>query len=500
MNAPAATVSPPAGLTAEFPGWLPAMLVKELRQGLRAKGFVATFLIFHLVAVVVFWWTLEINSASGLRETFNWLNGVFWGLLNLMLLLVVPLRGLGGLRQEIEQRTLDLLMLTRMTAWRIVLGKWIALVAQAALFLAALLPYGVVRYFFGSVDLQDDLRQAAGMFGVSITIAAAALWVSALPKLFRILMPIGLFFAVQSMGMATVLMATVSGRTRAGVMRSPFQVMDLGAVAVIVLLLLTFLGLAVRRIAPPAENHSVSARLLALVVLLGAAVSSLVLRGFGGSNFMIVGLLALMIVAAVELARDCLPMGSHWRWWHGRGKIRAALGRLFLPGWVSAGLFAAFGLGLLALLGFVLKGWQPPRMSASEFAWWLVLAWQALVFPALLLSFLPTTSTMRMGGTGYFVIQGLFATFSLLSANNAAGYFAGEGVARVLSALCEILPVSSFWLGANLMQKDLTVPHLIGQGVVFATLLWLYLRQAQPYWRQLNSVAQRIATSAPPAP
>lgn len=499
MNAPAIPSAAPAALTAEFPGWLPPMLVKELRQALRARGFIGTFLAFHLIAVVVFWWTLEINSASGLRETFNWLNGVFWGLLNLVLLVAVPLRGLGSLRQEMDQRTLDLLVLTRMSAWRIVLGKWIALVAQSALFLAAMLPYGVVRYFFGSVDLPGDLMQAAGMFAAGAVVAAAALWVSALPKLFRILMPIGLLLMVQSMGLASALVATVSGSSRAGVVRAPFHIFDWSPLAVLGLLLLTFLGLAVRRIAPPAENHSVAARMLALVVLVVVAACALLLRGFGARNFMMFGLLAVLVVSAVELSRDCLPMGSHWRRWHGGGRWRALVGRLFLPGWVSAGLFAAAGLALLALIGTLLPGWRLPGMKLAAFAWWLVLAWQAAVFPALLLSFLPATSTMRMAGTGYFVLQGLFGTFSILSANNTVGYFAKEGFARALNTLCEVLPISSFWLGPKLLQAGLSPFHAAGQVVVLAVILWFYRRQARPYWRQLDFVARRIAASAPPA-
>ena len=48
----------------------------------------------------------------------------------LPLLLLMPARGLGAVSEEARANTFDLVQLTRMTAFRIALGKWIALVAQ----------------------------------------------------------------------------------------------------------------------------------------------------------------------------------------------------------------------------------------------------------------------------------------------------------------------------------------------------------------------------------
>ena len=50
--AAAAPVAPAASIVArDFPGWLPPMLVKELRQGLRTRGFVSTLVGFQAVKV-----------------------------------------------------------------------------------------------------------------------------------------------------------------------------------------------------------------------------------------------------------------------------------------------------------------------------------------------------------------------------------------------------------------------------------------------------------------
>ena len=73
-----------------------------------------------------------------MRLSCGFMNGVFWFIVGLQLLLVTPARAFGGLRTEIDSRSLDLLVLTRLTAWRIVLGKWTSLMVQALLLVIAL--------------------------------------------------------------------------------------------------------------------------------------------------------------------------------------------------------------------------------------------------------------------------------------------------------------------------------------------------------------------------
>ncbi|HWA26168.1 MAG TPA: hypothetical protein VG734_10935 [Lacunisphaera sp.] len=499
MNAPAAPVVSP-GIRDEFPGWIPAMLVKELRQALRAKGFVGLFLVFHLVAIVVFWWTIEINSASGLRETFTWLNGAFWTLLNVVMLLVVPLRGLGSLRMELDNKTLDLLVLTRLTAWRIVLGKWVALVAQGALFLLAVMPYGVVRYFFGSVDLARDLVLAGWLFLASAALAAICLWISGLPKLFRVMLPVLLFMSFQSLGMATAFSAIMSGRSGLGRgIRTPFENLGATGVSVLGLVMLIFLGLAVRRIAPPAENHAKWARLLGLV-LLGVTLIIVSVTYIGRGEMLAFGFITVMLISAVELSRDCLPMRPHWSPWSQGGAVRAWFGRLLLPGWPSAALFAAVALGVFVAALLLVPSLAPSGTDGLAMAWWLVLGWQALVFPALLLSFLPAASSMRVGGSGYFVVQGLFGTISLLAATNSTGYITGEDFARALEAICRLLPVFSFWLGVDSVEHGFASTEVIGQVATLAGLIVLVRRQSRLYWGTVARYDRRgdeVAASTP---
>ena len=68
---------------------------------------------------------------------------------------------LGAVGNERKANTLELIFLTRLTARRILTGKWLALVAQTVLLVCAVLPYAVLRYFLGSVDLGAELTAIA---------------------------------------------------------------------------------------------------------------------------------------------------------------------------------------------------------------------------------------------------------------------------------------------------------------------------------------------------
>lgn len=496
MTTATATAQPAAAapVRGDFPDWMPPMLVKELRQGLRTKGFVGLFVAFHLIAVLSFWWTIEMNSSSGYRGTFEWLNGIFWTFLNVVLLLVIPLRGLGGLRAEMDSRTLDLLVLTRLSSWRIVMGKWVALVAQAALFLIALLPYGVTRYFFGSVDLVQDLQTVGWILVFSAMLTACALWVSAMPRFFRIVMPILLFLLVQGVGLASVIeMAFGSGR---GVRRHPFMHFEWVQLVVLASLVLAFLGLAVRRLAPPSENHAVTARVFALVLVAAAMGAALAFGALLASGAIVFAVVVVLIIGAIELCRDCRPMFAHWRPFADRGL--GWVGRIFLPGWPSAALFVALAFAAIALPAQFLAGWRPPGVSGFEFAWVLVLAWQMLVFPAVLLSFLPAGSSMRMAGTGYFVLQGLFGTLSLISISNSVAFIAGETLASAFETVMHILPVSSFWHSEEMMRKsDFPGGAFAAQVLVLAVLGVLMWRQSREYWAQVYLFRERRPAEPP---
>src|ERR1043165_446027 len=130
------------------------MLVKELRQGMRSRLFVISFLLVQAAMILVA--VLGLYAAVNKEETSE-VSGLFWAILGAPLLIIMPMSGLGAVGNERKTNTLEPIFLTRLTARRILTGKWLALVAQTVLLVCAILPYAVLRYFLGGVDLGAEL-------------------------------------------------------------------------------------------------------------------------------------------------------------------------------------------------------------------------------------------------------------------------------------------------------------------------------------------------------
>ncbi|MGB8854768.1 MAG: hypothetical protein WCC69_14535 [Pirellulales bacterium] len=320
----------------DFPSWLSPMVVKELRQGVQSGAFAWTFIGLQAAMFLLISWGLtffEPGSRGPGQEMFGFF---FWLIVSVGVLLILPLRGLGAISSERVGNNLDLVRLTRLSATRIVLGKWLAIVAQSALLVAAILPYLVLRYFFGGVNVVRDLEVIGWLFAGSMVVTAGALALSTLPLWVRIAagalaMPpaIGFFIRFIESG------GTVSfGRNE-----------RLAGLALLVLYTVVLLEYTASRIAPLAENHALRKRTIAL--LIGFAWLAIGARApQPWVAVAMVALLPLVLTYAVEsllerpvhlpsqaaaLARFSLP-----------GRLAA---RLLTPGWAT-GLVFVFTLAL----------------------------------------------------------------------------------------------------------------------------------------------------------
>ncbi|HEX7262242.1 MAG TPA: hypothetical protein VF258_10545, partial [Luteolibacter sp.] len=138
----------------DFSDKLSPMLVKELRQGMRARGFTMLFITFQgLLAFIL----LTASAVSESDSAGSFASGVIFTLFAGAALLVQPMRGMNALSVEIIGNTIEMMVLTRLSAWRIVFGKWIAIVSQTALILITIIPYLILRYFFGGMVLMGEL-------------------------------------------------------------------------------------------------------------------------------------------------------------------------------------------------------------------------------------------------------------------------------------------------------------------------------------------------------
>lgn len=157
------------------------VLVKELRQGLKTRTFMYSFLLMQgVMAIVLFFQCLDIETGHG----STW-DGGYWLPVAIPLLVILPVVAINAIYSEHKRNTLQLVFLTRLTPWRIVTGKWASLMAQCGLITCAVLPYTVLRYFLGGVNIADDLLVLALIAGGSALLCAGGLLLSTVKNPWR---------------------------------------------------------------------------------------------------------------------------------------------------------------------------------------------------------------------------------------------------------------------------------------------------------------------------
>lgn len=350
MSAAATPVTAPppvAGQLDEFSDKLSPMLVKELRQGLRAKTFVILFLALQALLAVVL---LSAIGASGDGDSGKTVSKVIFFFFSLAALVAQPLRGVGALHNEIKGNTIDLMVLTRLGAWRIVLGKWVAIVSQTALLLTAIAPYLILRYFFGRMELFAELLLLMLIFFGSAMFTALAVGLSAIPSiLVRGLLPLALAIYLG----AGTFAITFDNEFDDLIQFCALQEKGTGWAVLTGLSIGTYLAwmalaMGASMIAPMAENHSTSRRLIALAML--------ALMGFLGWMaeiprepmavlLMLVGVPAV-IIALTEPLQLLPPICRPFLRFGGLGKLA---GRFLYPGWPAGVLFT--GLMIAGTIG-----------------------------------------------------------------------------------------------------------------------------------------------------
>jgi len=245
----------------DFGDWLSPIIVKELRQGMRTRLFTTAFIVLQAFMVIF--------MLGGLSEGDN--NPIIWFLVAVTLLLVMPLRGFGALSSEIRLNTMDLIALTRMSAWRITAGKWAALVSQSVLLTMAVLPYVVIRYFFGGVNIVAELFYLVLILVVSCLLSAVMVGFSAVANfLVRCILAIGVVIEVIVLisSFTALTSDAISGGTGIPFSDVPnYGWIYVGILAACAFLIYFFLDFAATRIAPEAVNYSTRRRFISLCFL-----------------------------------------------------------------------------------------------------------------------------------------------------------------------------------------------------------------------------------------
>lgn len=322
------------------------MLVKELRQGLRTHTFVILFLILQGLLALILLTTAAANANAG-----EIVSSIIFFLFSVAVLVVQPLRGMSAVSSEIRSDTIDLMSLTKLSAWRIVFGKWASIMGQTTLLLFAIVPYLILRYFFGGMQLFSELLSLFTIFLLSgvltaITVglsASSLMLIRAIPLLgaFFLFYPIGYF----AFGAFDELLEIFTPNTQEhwfGLLASYLIASFVGYF---------FLELAATAIAPSAENRATRKRLAALIVV---PIAFLALHGI---EYQIAWSLSFALLAILSL--DLFTEGTDYpsvvlRPFLRFGLLGKIAARFLAPGWATGTLFHLLLIGLLFLLSLLI--------------------------------------------------------------------------------------------------------------------------------------------------
>ncbi|MCB1229996.1 MAG: hypothetical protein KDN19_07010 [Verrucomicrobiae bacterium] len=323
----------------DFSDRLSPMLVKELRQGMRTHLFTIAFILLQAFMVLC---VLIGASAPGDPQPVS---AFFWFFVVATLLIVMPIRGFGALTSEMQLNTMDLIQLTRLGAWRMTFGKWAALVAQSLLLACGILPYLVMRYFFGGVDVITEMIilfwvLVASMIFTAITVGFSAFRSVLLRATVSVALFIGVLFGLQLIDeLAGTLIPSGGGSAPAGTVVRVF----VGGLLCSAYAIWFMLDLGASRIAPEADNHATRKRLGALAF--GVTFLLLPLAGFNLIACTIITGIVWMLVSLDALTERPTLLPSLMRPFAARWYLRPFF--IFLaPGWPSGLFFYLLCAGL----------------------------------------------------------------------------------------------------------------------------------------------------------
>lgn len=336
-------------LPADFSDRLSPMLVKELRQGMRTNLFTAAFILLQVFMVL----SLMI-SAAGTKGGGDVGGGFFWMFIVITLLGVMPVRGFNALHRENQLNTMDLIEMTRLSAWRITWGKWLALVSQTLLLVSAIVPYIVLRYYLGGINFVGELLSLLMICLLSMLLTAVSVGFSAFPSLLlRGAVAVGMLFLLLWLVAGGFVFSSFGGGGSAfGDLFSSFDDPEFWWWLFAMVLTMTyagyfFLDLGASRIAPESANYATRKRLIGLGLVIVVLVLPLIATSIDFEVMYVIATFVLVAVWLDAITEKAALVPSVFRPFLRRGWYR--LGMPFLtPGWhtgvrfvIVSGLIAA---------------------------------------------------------------------------------------------------------------------------------------------------------------
>jgi hypothetical protein len=282
----------------DLPERFDPMTAKELRQSLRRGSFVLPFLAIQILALIAMVAEFKAGHAAESSEFTGilnpwllWSSGPFWMVVGIICMVLMPLGGVMLMGQELDEGNHELLLLTKLSRWKIVIGKFATLWGLSVITFISLLPYVVVRYLVGGIEWWHEAACAGTVLGGSAIIGAGAIGASAFRGIGARVGVLFLFLASMAAGCGVPLAASAMRTGGCGVLY------HLTAVAAVFCYSMAGLALARSRLRLAVMAYEVKpgGMMIGLLVfapfVIGTVTAFTV--GFGG----IAGLLAIALIA-----------------------------------------------------------------------------------------------------------------------------------------------------------------------------------------------------------
>jgi len=297
-------------LTHDLPERLDPMTVKELRQCLRRGSFIYPFLSIQILSAVAMAiefqtgaWTGSSSQSGMLNVELLWTSGPFWIVVSLVCALVMPMAGIILMGQELDEGNHELLLLTKLGRWKVVIGKFAALWGLSVLTFVSLLPYVVVRYLVGGIEWWREASCGLSVLGVSAILAAGTIGASAFRRAGARALVMLLFLASAAIGSLIPLGFSASQTDGMGV------IYHLNALSAVICFTLLGLALARSRLRMVTHAYEVSPSAMIIGLIAFAPLIIGMSTAFTGGYAGLIGLLGLALAA---IFTDVTPKAPKW--------------------------------------------------------------------------------------------------------------------------------------------------------------------------------------------
>ena len=178
-----------------LPSGITAIVVKELRGRMRGRRAFIILTLYVLLLAGFAWMSQQIHQATvngfesyGGQATFASASvgrGIFADLLmlqTLMIAVLAPAATAGAISSEREHQTLELLAVTPISSFAIVVGKLFSALAWVFVLVLASIPVTALVFVFGGVAPDDVLRGYGVLFATVIGLGSIGIFFSALTR------------------------------------------------------------------------------------------------------------------------------------------------------------------------------------------------------------------------------------------------------------------------------------------------------------------------------